>query len=213
MDLILFEQTSCVFTIYSYQHTAASLLRSPCRVLRLARHTERFAKRSCTNAAAQAHINVSPFARICSLLGRHIFTARKRLQKQGPKAIGTKTCFARTHTYMRASPHGSHSACTDMLVRAVCCERTYTCPFFGSTHGSHSACTGMLVRSNCLALFSFLGGLPEDYFLIAQAQKVTVAWRTHTSLTFPQSRAQNLVTDLLPSQIANPKRARCWGTI
>ena len=112
---------------------------------------------------------------------------------------------------MRASPHGSHSACTDMLVRAVCCERTYTCPFFGSTHGSHSACTGMLVRSNCLALFSFLGGLPEDYFLIAQAQKVTVVWRAHASLTFPRTRAQNLVTDLLPYQIANPKRTRCWG--
>ena len=101
-----------------------------------------------------------------------------------------------------------------MLVRAVCCERTYTYLFFGSIHGSHSACTGMLVRSNCLALFSFLDGLPEDYFLIAQAQKVTVVWRTHTSLTsFPRSHAQNLVTDLLPYQIANPKRAHCWGIL
>ena len=64
IDLILF--ASCVFTIYSYRHTAASLLRSPCRALRPARHTERFAKRSCTNAAARAHMSVSPFTRICS---------------------------------------------------------------------------------------------------------------------------------------------------
>ena len=100
-------------------------------------------------------------------LAGHIFTATKRLQKQGLKTYRNQT-LQREHTHIyTASPHGSHSACADMLMRAVRCERTHAYLFFGSTHGSHSACTGMLVRSNCLALFSFLGGLPEDYFLIA----------------------------------------------
>ena len=95
-----------------------SLLRSPRRVLHPARHTparhtERFATRSCTNVVARAHMGVSPFTRICScarqsrltrphrhqVLGRHLFSARKRLQKQGLKTIGTKTCFAHIHTY------------------------------------------------------------------------------------------------------------------
>ena len=43
------------------------------------------------------------------------------------------------HSLYTASPHASHSACTDVLARAVCCERTYAI-LFGSTHGSHSAC-------------------------------------------------------------------------
>ena len=95
-----------------------SLLRSPRRVLHPARHTparhtERFATRSCTHVVARAHMGVSPFTRICScarqscltrphrhqVLGRHLFSARKRLQKQGLKTIGTKTCFAHIHTY------------------------------------------------------------------------------------------------------------------
>ena len=33
------------------------------------------------------------------VLGRRCFAAKERLQKQGPKTIGTKTCFARTHTH------------------------------------------------------------------------------------------------------------------
>ena len=34
------------------------------------------------------------------VLGRRFFAAKKRLQKQGLKTIGTKTCFARTHTHI-----------------------------------------------------------------------------------------------------------------
>ena len=167
MDLILFAQISCVCAIYPYQHTAASLLRSPCRVLRrwlaiflqhqsgckskgyklyepelatraythifclLARKRLRrrnnlgCPSQSCestdafhasthgshsvrTNIVCIYNISVSTyccFAVVLSVpraaLAGHIFTATKRLQKQGLKTIGTKPCNASIHTYIQ----------------------------------------------------------------------------------------------------------------
>ena len=83
----------------------------------------------------------------------------------------------RAYTHIYGQPTWI-SFCLHRRVSTCRVLRTHIRIFFGGTHGSRSACTGMLVRSNCLELFSFLGGVPEDYFLIAQARKVTVVWRS-----------------------------------